>query len=127
MMIELELETEDSTITIDEAALASITDAEFRLFRISRPSTAATRVDNFKATDVARVSKIIHTDNQLHAEQFSKAAYTGWIQSSALVASSKIKKAWVNNQCSGNCQPLSRRGSRHSPRASYRTLATSAQ
>jgi hypothetical protein len=36
MMIELELETEDGTVTIDEAALASITDAEFRLFRISR-------------------------------------------------------------------------------------------
>ena len=46
-----------------------------------RPSTAATRVDNFKATDVASVSKVIHTDNQLHAGQFGKAAYTGWIQS----------------------------------------------
>ena len=36
MMIELEIETEDGTIAIDEAALASITDAELRLFRISR-------------------------------------------------------------------------------------------
>jgi hypothetical protein len=30
---------------------------------------------------VASVSKVIHTDNQLHAGQFGKAAYTGWIQS----------------------------------------------
>jgi len=49
-----------------------------QLFR-SRPSTAATRVNNFKATDVASVSKVIHTDNQLQAGQFGKAAYTGWI------------------------------------------------
>src|SRR4030088_788440 len=47
-----------------------------QLFR-RRPSTAATRVDNFKATDVASVSKGIHTDNQLHAGQFGKAAYVG--------------------------------------------------
>lgn len=32
----IELETEDGTITFDEAAVASITDAELRLFRISR-------------------------------------------------------------------------------------------
>ena len=32
----IELETEDGTITIDEAVLASITDTELRLFRISR-------------------------------------------------------------------------------------------
>jgi hypothetical protein len=32
----IELETEDGTITIDEAVLASITDAELRLFGISR-------------------------------------------------------------------------------------------
>ena len=50
-----------------------------QLFR-RRPSTAATRVNNFKATDVASVSKVIHTDNQLHPGQFGKAAYTGWIQ-----------------------------------------------
>ena len=50
-----------------------------QLFR-SRPSTAATRVNNFKATDVASVSKVIHTDNQLQAGQFGKAAYTGWIR-----------------------------------------------
>src|SRR3954463_3752446 len=49
-----------------------------QLFR-RRPSTAATRVNNFKATDVASVSKVIHTDNQLHPGQFGKAAYTGWI------------------------------------------------
>src|SRR5262249_49418805 len=49
-----------------------------QLFR-RRPSPAATRVNNFKATDVASVSKVIHTDNQLQAEQFGKAAYTGWI------------------------------------------------
>ena len=42
-----------------------------------RPSTAATRVNNFKATDVASVSKVIHTDNQLQAGQFDKAAYVG--------------------------------------------------
>jgi hypothetical protein len=35
---------------------------------------------HFKATDVASVSKVIHTDNQRHAGQFGKAAYTGWIQ-----------------------------------------------
>ena len=51
-----------------------------QLFR-RRPSTAATRVNNFKATDVASVSKVIHTDNQLHPGQFGKAAYTGWIPS----------------------------------------------
>jgi hypothetical protein len=28
---------------------------------------------------VASVSKVIHTDNQLHPGQFGKAAYTGWI------------------------------------------------
>ena len=50
-----------------------------QLFR-RRPSTAATRVNNFKATDVASVSKVIHTDNQLQAGQFGKAAYTGWIR-----------------------------------------------
>ena len=50
-----------------------------QLFR-RRPSTAATRVNNFKATDVASVSKVIHTDNQLHPGQFGKAAYTGWIR-----------------------------------------------
>jgi|SRR5215472_8354743 len=33
-----------------------------------------------EATDVASVSKVIHTDNQLHAGQFGKAAYTGWIR-----------------------------------------------
>ena len=42
-----------------------------------RPSTAATRVNNFKATDMASVSKVIHTDNQLQAGQFDKAAYVG--------------------------------------------------
>ena len=45
-----------------------------------RPSTAATRANNFKATDVASVSKVIHTDNQLQAGQFGKTAYTGWIR-----------------------------------------------
>ena len=30
-----------------------------------RPSTAATRVNNFKAIDMASVSKVIHTHNQL--------------------------------------------------------------
>jgi hypothetical protein len=29
---------------------------------------------------VASVSKVIHTDNQLHPGQFGKAAYTGWIR-----------------------------------------------
>jgi hypothetical protein len=43
-------------------------------------STAATRANNFKATDVASVSKVIHTDNQLQAGQFGKTAYTGWIR-----------------------------------------------
>ena len=42
-----------------------------------RPSTAATRVNNLKATDVASVSKVIHTDNQLQAGQFDEAAYVG--------------------------------------------------
>jgi hypothetical protein len=37
--------------------------------------------DPFKATDVASVSKVIHSDNQLHSGQFGKAAYTGWIPS----------------------------------------------
>jgi hypothetical protein len=46
-------------------------------------TTAATRVDNFKATDVASVSKVIHTDNQLQARQFGKTAYTGWIRTVA--------------------------------------------
>jgi hypothetical protein len=41
-----------------------------------RPSTAATCVNNFKPTDMASVSKVIHTDNQLHAGQFGKTAYT---------------------------------------------------
>jgi len=54
-----------------------------QLFR-RRPSTAATRVNNFKATDVASVSKVIHTDNQLQAGQFGKAAYTGWIPSESI-------------------------------------------
>ena len=44
-----------------------------------RPSTPPTRVNNFKATDMPTVSKVIHTDNQLHAVQFGKTAYTGWI------------------------------------------------
>jgi hypothetical protein len=39
------------------------------------------RVNNFKATDRASVSKVIHTDNQLHAGQFGKTAYTEWIHS----------------------------------------------
>jgi hypothetical protein len=39
-----------------------------------RPSTAATRVNNFKPTDMASVSKVIHTNNQLHAGQFGKTA-----------------------------------------------------
>lgn len=42
-----------------------------------RPSTAPTRVNNLKTTDVASVSKAIHTDSQLHPGQFSKVAYTG--------------------------------------------------
>jgi len=42
-----------------------------------RPSTAATRVNNFKATDLASVSNVIHTDNQLQTGQFDKAAYVG--------------------------------------------------
>ena len=50
-----------------------------QLFR-RRPSTAATRVNNFKATDVASVSNVIHTDNQLQAGQFGKTAYTAWIR-----------------------------------------------
>src|SRR5665213_833693 len=45
-----------------------------------RPSTAPTRVDNFKATDMATVSKTIHTDSQLHGGQFGKTAYAGWIR-----------------------------------------------
>ena len=35
--------------------------------------------NNFKPTDMASVSKVIHTDNQLHAGQFGKTAYTEWI------------------------------------------------
>ena len=43
-----------------------------------RPSTATTRVNYLKATDVASVSNIIiHTDKQLQAGQFDKAAYVG--------------------------------------------------
>jgi hypothetical protein len=42
-----------------------------------RPSTAATRVNNFKAIDMASVSTVIHTDNQLQAGQFDKAVYVG--------------------------------------------------
>jgi hypothetical protein len=42
-----------------------------------RPSTAATRVNNFKAIDMASVSTVIHTDNQLQAGQFHKAVYVG--------------------------------------------------
>ena len=33
--------------------------------------------NNFKAIDMASVSKVIHTDNQLQAGQFDKAAYVG--------------------------------------------------
>ena len=62
-----------------------------QLFR-RRPSTAATRVNNFKATDVASVSKVIHTDNQLHPGQFGKAAYTGWIPLKLPEAQSKLLK-----------------------------------
>ena len=40
----------------------------------------ATSVNNFKATDMPTVSNVIHTDNQLHAGQVGKTAYTGWIQ-----------------------------------------------
>jgi hypothetical protein len=29
---------------------------------------------------MASVSKVIHTDNQLHAGQFGKTAYTEWIR-----------------------------------------------
>ena len=43
-----------------------------------RPSTAATRVNNFKAIDWrVSVNKVIHTDNQLQAGQSDKAAYVG--------------------------------------------------
>jgi hypothetical protein len=45
----------------------------------ARRATAATRVNNFKATDMTSVSKVFHTDSQLPAGQFRKAAYTGWI------------------------------------------------
>src|SRR5262249_31626163 len=61
-----------------------------QLFR-RRPSTAATRVNNFKATDVASVSKVIHTDNQLHAGPFGKAAYTGWILSSQVTDNTEMR------------------------------------
>ena len=46
-------------------------------------TTAATCVNNFKPTDMAGVSKVIHTDNQLYAGQFGKTAYTEWIRSTA--------------------------------------------
>ena len=54
-MIELELETEDGTIAIDEAVLASITDADLRLFTNIAPGTAPCvrrrrRVNAFRAT-----------------------------------------------------------------------------
>jgi hypothetical protein len=54
-MIELELETEDGTIAIDEAVLASITDADLRLFRISRQElhrvfVEGVEVNAFRAT-----------------------------------------------------------------------------
>src|SRR5665213_1626644 len=45
-----------------------------------RPSTAATRVNNLKATDQTTVSKAIHTDSQLHGGQFGKTAYAGGIR-----------------------------------------------
>jgi hypothetical protein len=51
---------------------------------------AATRVNNFKATDVASVSKVIHTDNQLQAGQFGKTAYTEWIPGSSPSATETI-------------------------------------
>ena len=48
-----------------------------------RPSTAATRVNNFKAIDMASVGKVIHTDNQIRPAN-SKAAYapmkTRWLR-----------------------------------------------
>jgi hypothetical protein len=56
-----------------------------RIFRTIPPSArcgqnTAYRVDNFKATDVASVSKVIHTDNQLQSGQFGKTAYSAWIR-----------------------------------------------
>ena len=33
---------------------------------------------------MASVSKVIHTDSQLHAEQFGKTAYTEWIRYTAV-------------------------------------------
>jgi hypothetical protein len=54
---------------------------------LRRTIDAATRINNFKATDVASVSKVIHTDNQLQAGQFGKTAYTGWILNVAVATS----------------------------------------
>ena len=49
-------------------------------FLFDRPSTAATRVNNLKATDMATVIMAIHNDNQLPAGQLRKAAYTEGIR-----------------------------------------------
>jgi hypothetical protein len=51
--------------------------------RAPRPDSVSHGGDpcqQFQGADVASVSKVIHTDHQLHPGQFGKAAYTGWIR-----------------------------------------------
>ena len=55
-----------------------------------------------KATDVASVSKVIHTDNQLQAGQFGKTAYTGWIRLSvALCVKRRDPAGGRHSDCMG--------------------------
>ena len=42
---------------------------------------------------MASVSKVIHTDSQLHAEQFGKTAYTEWIRYARLLQQSNLDGA----------------------------------
>src|SRR4029077_16672517 len=76
-----------------------------------RPSTAATRVNNVKSTDMASVTKVIHTDNQRHAGQFGKTAYTEWIRYSDLANVGTLSATSGDMREAGATTPILRKPS----------------
>ena len=66
--------------------------------RFVRPSTAATSVNNLKATDITTVSMAIHTDNQRYVGLFDKAAHTEWIHSIGMWLGSSVLESRGYNE-----------------------------
>jgi len=70
----------DAELMSDSHSGAEKLFSAIRNFFFLRPSSPATTVNNFKASDMTTVSNAIHTGGQLRAYLLSKAAFAGFVR-----------------------------------------------